>query len=171
MNYVQNCADNCLIICPMKTCTKCHVAYDESEFYKEKGLKSGLSSQCRYCKSAAQKARYRDPERKARRDAIAKQWKAEHPEEARRINLKGMLKFHYGMTLEQYDALLEEQDGLCAICGKAPKNGGQRLYVDHDHDTGAIRGLLCVGCNVHLGWLEAPGILAAALIYLGQQAP
>jgi hypothetical protein len=58
------------------------------------------------------------------------------------------LKSHYGMTLEQYDALLEEQGGVCAICGERPE---KHLCVDHCHQTGTVRGLLCRRCNFGLG--------------------
>jgi hypothetical protein len=55
----------------------------------------------------------------------------------------------YGITLKQYDDLLDKQLGLCAICDRKP--GGRRLDVDHDHRTGEIRGLLCHLCNRALG--------------------
>ncbi len=58
----------------------------------------------------------------------------------------------YGITVEQYDAMLRQQNGLCAICGRAPKRF--RLAVDHDHETGEIRGLLCTRCNLGLGWFR-----------------
>lgn len=51
----------------------------------------------------------------------------------------------FGITIEEYDRMLSEQDGLCAICRKPPIN--RRLAVDHDHDTGLVRGLLCPPCN------------------------
>jgi hypothetical protein len=51
----------------------------------------------------------------------------------------------YGVTEEQYRALLMAQDGRCAICGRLPRN--RRLAVDHDHNTGEVRGLLCYTCN------------------------
>ena len=47
----------------------------------------------------------------------------------------------YGITLAQYDQILEAQGGVCAVCGEPPK--GLRLSVDHDHQTGIVRGLLC----------------------------
>lgn len=68
----------------------------------------------------------------------------------------------YGITLEQYEALSKQQDGLCAIC-RQPQRGrkkdvrGKRtafLCVDHDHQTGRVRGLLCNPCNVALGQLD-----------------
>jgi hypothetical protein len=61
------------------------------------------------------------------------------------------LKSHYGMSLEQYDALLEEQGGVCAICGERPE---KHLCVDHCHETGTVRGLLCRRCNFGLGYYK-----------------
>ncbi len=58
------------------------------------------------------------------------------------------LKNNTGLSVEQYDALLEKQGGGCAICGTPPKR--MRLSVDHDHETGMIRGLLCHGCNTKM---------------------
>ena len=71
----------------------------------------------------------------------------------------------YGITLAEYDALLEKQGGVCAICRKRSR---RRLCVDHCHLTGTIRGLLCDACNLGLGSLkEDQASLVAALAYLG----
>jgi len=59
----------------------------------------------------------------------------------------GHLKRKFGITLAQYDELLEQQGGRCAICSKSPDKEGQSLAVDHDHNSGEIRGLLCRYCN------------------------
>jgi hypothetical protein len=59
----------------------------------------------------------------------------------------------YGITVEDYDRLLAEQSGVCARCENSP--GQLRLAVDHDHETGEVRGLLCGPCNTYLGRLEA----------------
>ena len=58
-------------------------------------------------------------------------------------------KSRTGIPLAEYDALLAAQGGGCAICGNAPKT--RRLHVDHDHKTGAVRGVLCFNCNQALG--------------------
>jgi hypothetical protein len=60
----------------------------------------------------------------------------------------------YGITLETYVLLFEKQKGRCAICGRSQKDFKRRLAVDHDHETGKIRGLLCVGCNNLVGHYE-----------------
>lgn len=60
-------------------------------------------------------------------------------------NRESKYKRVYGITIEDYDRMLEEQGGLCAICRNPPIT--YRLAVDHDHDTGAVRGLLCPPCN------------------------
>ena len=65
----------------------------------------------------------------------------------------------YGLTPAGYDALLEEQHGGCALCGATDsgrnKDGSpRRLNVDHNHETGAVRGLLCRHCNILVGYLE-----------------
>lgn len=59
----------------------------------------------------------------------------------------------YGLTAEEYGALLKKQKGVCAIC-KGINSSGRRLGVDHDHNTGVVRGLLCGPCNSQLGWFE-----------------
>lgn len=56
----------------------------------------------------------------------------------------------YGLTLDQYDALVVAHGGVCAICGKEP----DELVIDHDHSSGAVRGMLCHQCNLGLGMLE-----------------
>ena len=77
----------------------------------------------------------------------------------------------FGITPEQYDAMLKEQGGVCAIC-REPETGRNRagavsLAVDHDHETGLVRGLLCNTCNRGIGLLkDRPDILRSALQYL-----
>lgn len=75
----------------------------------------------------------------------------------------------YGLTIEDYDALLEDQAGVCAICGK-PCRSGRRLAVDHCHTSGKVRGLLCVTCNQGLGAFEDnPELFSAAVRYLRER--
>ena len=75
----------------------------------------------------------------------------------------------YGISLEQYEAILARQGGACAIC-REPARG--TLAVDHCHATGEVRGLLCFKCNVVLGLCEDdPGITLAAIAYLEADDP
>ncbi|MFF1540455.1 endonuclease VII domain-containing protein [Microbacterium sp. NPDC058269] len=63
-----------------------------------------------------------------------------------------MLRKNYGITHEEYDRMLDEQDGRCGGCGKTTdENDGRLFAVDHDHATGSVRGLLCSPCNLALG--------------------
>ena len=76
-------------------------------------------------------------------------------------------KSRYGITLEDYNNMYEAQSGLCAICFKS--SGTKRLSVDHNHTTGAVRGLLCHRCNTSLGLLnDDVNVLLSAIKYLGQ---
>lgn len=68
---------------------------------------------------------------------------------AGRNRRKYRLKYKHGLTIQEYDAMSALQNGVCAICGKHPKT--RNLSVDHDHNTGKIRGLLCYSCNYAIG--------------------
>lgn len=78
----------------------------------------------------------------------------------------------YGLTREEYLALHVAQGGVCAICGRAETmrssgDGVRELAVDHDHETGRVRALLCASCNAGLGhFRDAPALLTAASRYL-----
>ena len=71
------------------------------------------------------------------------------PESRRAYNLR----MKYGISVDEYERMLAEQIGRCAICGKQP-DSRRRLAVDHDHLTGALRGLLCTSCNTGIGHLR-----------------
>lgn len=61
------------------------------------------------------------------------------------------VKESLGVTGEEYEALLDASDHRCWICGEEERVDGRRLAIDHDHETGAVRGLLCTSCNLRLG--------------------
>jgi hypothetical protein len=77
----------------------------------------------------------------------------------------------FGLEPEDYDAMLEAQGGVCAICGQPETvvryGQVQPLSVDHDHKTGQVRGLLCHRCNIRVGWVEFEPP-AELLRYLGR---
>lgn len=90
-------------------------------------------------------------ERKAAAKIRHKKWRDANKEKIKSRNREGDgIKHRYGMTLEDYDYMLIEQGGCCLICLSYPLPG-KKLFVDHDHATGRVRGLLCNKCNVMIG--------------------
>lgn len=83
---------------------------------------------------------------------------------ARQIAFLSYVKATYGLSAREYEALVVRQDGRCAICATRPRG---RLQVDHNHDTGKVRALLCGLCNRGLGqFADSVERLAAAILYL-----
>jgi hypothetical protein len=79
----------------------------------------------------------------------------------------------FGINIEQYQKMFDEQNGCCAVCGETeteihPRSGRlRRLAVDHCHKTGKVRGLLCNNCNRAIGLLkDDPTVLRSAINYL-----
>lgn len=86
-----------------------------------------------------------------------------------KAQLKWVLKNKYGITVQEFEEMLAEQRGVCAICGGLPKVHS-RLFVDHCHRSGAVRGLLCNTCNAGLGQFgDRVDLLISALEYLLQR--
>ena len=82
------------------------------------------------------------------------------------------LKAKYGITAAQYDQMLEAQGHGCAICKRCECKSGKALAVDHSHETGKVRGVLCGDCNKALGLLgDSSELLTRAARYLEAQGP
>ena len=80
---------------------------------------------------------------------------------------KRQLQNLYGITIEQRDEMIEQQQGKCAICLSSDPGGRGQWHVDHNHTTGEIRGMLCHLCNIGLGMFkDNPNLLLAAEVYL-----
>lgn len=129
-------------------------------------VETGIHAHCDPCLAAHHLRRkpLTEDQRQAQ-SARGLRWRKQHPNSVRESSLR-----RYGLSLAEYNALLEGQGHGCAICGATIGNGmGHRLYVDHDHTTGKVRGLLCASCNFAIGHLrEQPATFAAALAYLRQ---
>ena len=98
-----------------------------------------------------------------------KQWNKRNrdPEQEKLRQRKKELKRKYGITLEQYNQMFADQNGNCGICKRNQSEFTIALCVDHCHATGAVRGLLCMGCNTALGHLnDDPELVQSALNYL-----
>ena len=89
-----------------------------------------------------------------------------------RENRARRIKNRYGITLEQYEAMVIERDNRCDVCGQEPDSSNVRahwngkLCIDHCHDTGKVRGLLCNDCNLAVGYGKIPETLYKAAEYL-----
>lgn len=118
---------------------------------------------------------YREKNRE-RLNEYTKNYKATHPvDKVKQYNYwrKYRLKTH-GMTMADYDALLQQQGGRCAICGRNSGNHKKTtaFQVDHDHKTGTVRGLLCTSCNRGIGWfVDSIPNLRMAIAYLERYQP
>lgn len=87
------------------------------------------------------------------------------------VKRRAVLKATYGLTIEQYDSILESQGNSCAICKIDTPSGRGRFHVDHNHITGEIRGLLCHHCNLALGnFKDNISALLSAIDYLSKEA-
>jgi hypothetical protein len=162
-----------------KVCTGCGLEKPVDHFSPSRLGKLGRDSKCKPCKrEAAKKYRANNPEKTANyrntnRDKIRAYALANRERERARQKQDwesgkrrdAVLRRNFGITLETYNALWEIQEGKCAICGRA--GGKRRLAVDHCHETGNIRGLLCDPCNRGIGFLrESPSALRRAASYI-----
>ena len=138
----------------MKSCTKCGQTKDETEFYpgkakrKDGSIREFRRSHCRAC----------ELKRKSKRDKRTKQQKAD-----------AELMRKYGLTTDARDLLATIQGG-CGICGTKKPGGRYNSWnVDHCHDTGKVRGVLCWDCNVGIGKLkDDANLLRRAIQWLEQ---
>ena len=105
-----------------------------------------------FCQQCWAKDRRKQPEARARERQMATAWRQRQSKEYLTLKWrKHRLSQTYGLSLEDFDRRVSDQQGACAICSKVPKH---TLCVDHCHATGKIRALLCYRCNSHLGFLE-----------------
>jgi Recombination endonuclease VII len=176
-----------------RTCSKCGETKPVADFPRDASQPSGLGSHCKRCKHRSSREwKKRNPEKVLaqvarwnarnpnKRREIAAKWAAENKDRAKATTEKRRieqpdwfhethLKHKYGVPRGTYARLLAAQEGRCAICGTTePGRKLKRFHLDHCHDTGEIRGLLCAGCNVGIAHLQhSEEILISALRYLG----
>jgi hypothetical protein len=158
----------------MKRCKECGELKPLDEFYRARGMRDGHRNDCKVCNLAAKAARTAENPQ-ANRDRV-RRWQVENADRYRAtqreyaksgrkrlVDRKSYLKRTYGLMLEDYERLLEVQGGVCAIC-REPRPEERTLHVDHNHDTGEIRGLLCFRCNNALGDMRESADFAQALL-------
>ena len=166
-----------------KVCRTCNECKPISGFLKHNG---GYRYNCKVCHAAYTREWYKN--NKEKRQAYYKDYVAKNPEKIRKHRDKSIKKLSadpvwvakrkawhtnwwlrrtYGISPEQWQSMLDAQGGLCALCRKRVRGRGDRLDVDHCHDTGRVRGLLCRHCNIALGILgDNPEKMERVMRYL-----
>ena len=133
----------------MKKCGKCKEIKPLSEYHNETRSSDGKTYRCKPCAREAARRHY-CPKRST------DYWREKK----------------YGVTPEQWDLMLKRCGNRCEICGKENKRQNKRraLCVDHNHETGEVRGLLCDNCNVGIGKLQDNvELLKKAAVYLQER--
>ena len=95
-------------------------------------------------------AEYKREYRKTHKEKISKQ-RRDYRKNNPGYEKDRLLRYFYGISKEQYNELYIIQKGCCSICGRHQSEFKKSLFVDHDHETGKVRGLLCYSCNTILG--------------------
>lgn len=133
----------------MKACKKCGEEKLAAEFSTRASAKDGLQSWCRACTSAANRAHAKaNPDRAQKR---REKWRAENPDHWGDAGRWSHIMRAYGLTKDEYETMLRDQDGNCASCGDLFT---ETPHVDHSHATKKVRALLCRACNVSFGLLQ-----------------
>lgn len=142
-----------------KRCSKCKIKQSIDSFYKDKFNKDGFRNRCKDCIKKESKQRYLDnPE-------YQKNYKK--TDKYKNSKRKHDLKHKYDITPRGYNDILESQNNKCAICGTKDSGGKGCFHIDHSHNSGKIRGLLCYKCNTILGYAnDNTSILLNAVEYL-----
>lgn len=144
----------------MKRCPRCEIEKPHSDFPRSKQTPDGLYGICKDCRNTRRRERYADDADTYREDV---RWR--------------MLKHNYGITREDWTRMFEAQKGLCGICHKrltdkistrSQLRKADTACIDHDHESGIVRGILCHDCNLGIGNLKHDvSLLRAAIEYLG----
>lgn len=146
-----------------KTCRTCRIAKSPDDF-SWKVRSSGLrQAHCRECMRVAGR-RYH-----AAHPEVNRRWKIANKSKMQDFQRSRDLRSKYGISVQQYQSMLDAQFGLCAICGSASSRSirSPNLHVDHNHETGAVRGLLCHPCNLGIGYLsDSAETIKRALDYI-----
>jgi hypothetical protein len=126
----------------MKKCSRCGLEKTFDRFSPDKTNPQGYTSQCKKCRAEKNRQHYKDNKEYYRNKRYL---------------------YDFGITAQEVDKMKEDRNHLCDIC----KNTHTKLVVDHCHDTGKIRGILCDDCNVGIGRLKDDAdLVMSAYVYL-----
>ena len=169
-----------------KICLTCKQNKPTSCFHKAKKEKDGLQYHCIDCSKKYHAKRYIEQkdklkvqlkkykqDNKEKLDAAALLWKKNNPDKVKQYQRTSNLRKNFGLTMDEYQQMLEKQNNLCAICGKPETfihhrtKEPARLAVDHCHKTNKVRQLLCRKCNSAIGLFhENVKVMQNAINYL-----
>jgi hypothetical protein len=140
-----------------KRCSKCRKQKPVEAFNKDRHKKDGRCATCRECTTSYQRSHadyFRDYAQK-------------HKGHRAQLVRAAALRRNYGLTLSLFKVMLDEQEGKCAICELPFNSKTRRPVVDHNHEKGGVRGILCDRCNKGLGFFDDnPARLVMARIYI-----
>lgn len=175
----------------MKTCTRCGEHKSLDDYYTDKNARDQRKSECKVCTkkltrayevshkdevNARARRRYAVVGNTEPKRAASRKWRKGNPEALKLSSRNTKLKLKYGVTRRQLDDIYAHQRGECAVCRRqiswdsTEKN--TKPHIDHCHETGVVRGLLCLTCNTGIGMLgDSVSLLDAAKSYLLQYAP
>jgi Recombination endonuclease VII len=124
----------------LKECSRCHIVKPLAAFHKDKLTADGYRTYCRQCRNTVESV----SSKKHNKEAATDRW----------------FRRAYGITLDQYNAMYEAQEGKCASCDLEEEfldrhnKSNRKLCVDHNHQTKQVRDLLCAGCNASFGYIK-----------------
>lgn len=134
----------------MKYCPCCKQSKELLYFGKDKNRISGVGAYCKDCRN--EKTRIRkltDLDFLKKANKYRKAWNKSNPDKAENYKLR----HRYGIDASEFRAMLDTQDNKCKIC-KLLFDGKVRPLIDHNHQTGKVRGLLCLHCNSAVGYIK-----------------
>lgn len=157
-----------------KICTSCKLDLPIAKFGKRPEYRDGYRTNCNSCRGKKNAPYVSTPEKRERRRMVYKEnieKMAVHYGVKREYLPNGRwskLRKKYGISEKEYYDMLAAQGGGCGICGKANPDGKHGVFVvDHCHETGRVRGVLCLKCNIAIGMLgDSVSGLKMALSYL-----
>lgn len=152
----------------VKTCSCCDETKDAVLFHKSAKAKDGLNSRCKECTAVRNKQWYN--ENKDKHKITCAKWYVKNKKSATRKGTEWHYMSRYGITHQQFLDLAFEQGNKCSICGidlTFAEKCNTRAVLDHDHNSGEIRGVLCNSCNTALGlFKDSEHVLQNAIVYL-----
>lgn len=141
-----------------KTCLRCDGIYSIADFGKDNSKPDNRMIYCRNCTRKINKANKSRPAFKESRKLKRRKYSDKER--------NWLLKYRYGITLEEFNNMFELQGRTCALCDSS-KSDSKNFVVDHDHKSGKVRGILCSYCNRALGMFKDDvDILNKAIVYL-----